>query len=85
MPGSKRSSERILGPDEQRAIAAHLVGQRQEEDALRALVRGWPVCQRRPVLALINYNRRARMSIWHILDIAEETLWPTSTKRSEAQ
>lgn len=81
MPGSKRSSDRLtrtLSPDDQRAIAAHLVTQRQAEDRLRTVARCWPPDQRRALLRFINRNRTARLEIWYILNPAEETLWPTA-------
>ncbi len=81
MPGSKRSSDqndRTLSPDDQRAIAAHLVTQRQHEDRLRTAARCWPPDQRRALLRFVNTNRTARLAIWYILNPAEETLWPTA-------
>lgn len=79
MPASTKSLSRTLSPDDQRAIAAQLYTQRQHEDRLRALIRGWPTCLRRPILTLINHNRIARLEIWYTLNPAEETLWPTNT------
>ncbi|HRJ41025.1 MAG TPA: hypothetical protein PL105_04060 [Caldilineaceae bacterium] len=78
MPASTNSLSRTLTPADQRAIAAQLHAQRQHEDALRIQARAWPAHARRHLARFINTNRTARLEIWHILNPAEETLWPTA-------